>query len=139
MNSKLRPHGVKINFNNEERELLFTLNVVDELQNRSEKSLPEFLKDMLDRESESDISPIKTILSVLLQDEAERKEFLTGEKIKTYTEKEVGWILNLENYAGYMEKILEAYGISMPSADDLEDIEDEVDDDDPNSTRATDS
>ena len=139
MNSKLRPHGVKINFNNEERELLFTLNVVDELQNRSEKSLPEFLKDMLDRESESDISPIKTILSVLLQDEAERKEFLTGEKIKTYTEKEVGWILNLENYAEYMERILEAYGISMPSADDLEDIEDEVDDDDPNSTRATDS
>ena len=135
--SKLKPHGVKIQFNGEERELLFTLNVVDELQSRTDKSLPELLREMLDNEQAGNISTIKTVLSVLIQDETERAEFLTGDKKKSYTEKQVGWVLTLENHVYYMEKILEAYGISMPKDEDLEEIEDEIEDEDPNVKRAT--
>ena len=136
--SKLRPHGVKVDFNGEEREFLFTLNVIDELQSTTEKSLADLLREMLDSENGGNIAPVKKIVSVLLQDETERAEFLTGDKKKSYTEKQVGWIITLENYSYYMEKILEAYGISMPSGDEVDEIEDEIEeDDDPNATRAT--
>ncbi len=117
--SDLRPKGQVITLGGEERHLLFTLNAIDELQEKFNLSLEETIDLLTDKKKAN--TTLKTILFVLLEDEADREEFEKKESnLKRYTEKEVGWLISMENIGDVMFSVLKAYGLSLPEPDEFE-------------------
>lgn len=119
--SDLNPHGVKIEIGGRERSLLFTLNVVDDIQDRCNmplfdavKGVAEFISHNAgDRESNNTFRNVLTAL-------------INGEPgAEPVSEKEVGDMVYLGNHTQIASAILEAYGISVPDPDEDEDEEDE--------------
>lgn len=123
--SDLKPEGVKIELGGQERTLLFTINVVDDIQERCNMPLIDAIGGVArfidgnagDHES---IDTFRKVLTALLNGEpgAVRIE-----------EKEVGDMVHIGNSTRIAFAILRAYGVSVP-----EPVEDESDDedDDPN-------
>lgn len=116
--SDLRPLGVPIEIDGVERHLLFTLNAIDDIQEHFDKELGQIINDLTSKEEST--KTLRYVSMALLNDEAERKD------LKKYTDKEIGWIITLDNQIEITIKILEAYGISLPKGDE--------DDEDPNQT-----
>jgi hypothetical protein len=112
--SDLNPIGEVIVLDGVERHLLFTLNVIDELQDKQNATLDEVVSKLTDKKESN--KALKCILSTLLNDEAER----TGGKLKTYTEKEVGWLVTIQNVMEVTVAVLRAYGYSLPEADEFD-------------------
>lgn len=118
--SDLRPQGVKVNFDGVEREFLFTLNAIDAVQEKYGKTVIEVLQDISDQEKLSEI--IKTMTSILLTDEAERKKWKDpGSTLPAISEKEAGWLVTVENIDEVTSAILSAYRISIPEPNEDED------------------
>ena len=125
--SDLNPRGVEVVIGGEERKLLFTINDIDEIQDKL--NMPfldtiEHIAHVADRSTEKeDLHALKTIVSVLISTpEAPVTDLQAGDMIEFRELTKIAW------------KILEAYGISMPEPS--EDEEDE-DDDDPKKTAGT--
>ncbi len=108
--SDLRPLGVPVEIDGVERHLLFTLNVIDDIQEHFDKELGQIINDLMSKEISTKV--LRYVLMALLNDEAERKD------LKPYTDREIGWIITLENQLEFTIKILEAYGISLPKGDE---------------------
>jgi hypothetical protein len=117
MMSDLRPRGIEVELSGQKRELLFTINKIDEIQ--SEMSLPIFdAMEAVVGAADGDLSKetldgFKKILSILLTNEEE-----------TITEDEVGEMVEIRNIRTVAWLVLNAFGISNPEQD-----EDEEDDD----------
>ena len=126
--SDLNPRGVEVVIGGEERKLLFTINAIDEIQDRL--NMP-FL-DTIGRIAavadgslkKEDLQAYKVILSILV-----------STKDKTITDREIGDLIEYSKIRFIAWKVLEAYGISMPEPD--EDEEDEDDEGDPKMTAGT--
>jgi hypothetical protein len=114
--SDLRPVGVPVVIDGVERHLLFTLNVIDDIQEHFDLELHQIIDNLTDKNEAS--KTIRYMLCSMLNDEAEKEEFKGNGELKRYTEKEIGWIVSLENQAEILMKIFEAYGISLPAAED---------------------
>ena len=114
--SDLRPRGVPIVLDGEERHLLFTLNVICELQDRRDKALNEIMEELADEKK----SPyaMREIVTLLLNDEAERTEKKSGVQHEKVTEREVGTMVAMDNYSEVMRAIFRAYGQSFPEPED---------------------
>jgi hypothetical protein len=119
--SDLRPVGVPIEIDGVERHFLFTLNVIDGLQEDYDADLSQIIKDLVE-DGKTD-KMLRHIVTALLEDEAERAKALRGEELERYTEQGVGWLITLENKEAFLLAVLKAYGVSIPEADE---------DDDPN-------
>lgn len=113
--SDLRPKGVPLMLDGEERHLLFTLNVVDGIQDHYDCALEEVI-DRLTNKKES-AKTLRYLTMALLNDEAERSG---KEEKKTYTEKEAGWLITQENVLEVTVAVLKAYGLSLPEPDEYE-------------------
>lgn len=125
--SDLNPRGVKIELGGQERKLLFTLNAVDEIQTKCNMALfdaVKFTADAADGKMDHDtLVNFRTITTILLNCNNEEE----------LTEKEVGDLLDLENYKRTAWAVLNAYGISLPDPDEDDAFEDEEDEEkDPN-------
>ena len=126
--SDLNPRGVEVVIGGEERKLLFTINAIDEIQDRL--NMP-FL-DTIGRIAavadgslkKEDLQAYKVILSILV-----------STKDKAITDREIGDLIEYSEIRFIAWKVLEAYGISMPEPN--EDEEDEDDEDDPKITAGT--
>lgn len=120
--SDLRPQGIKVSFDGVEREFLFTLNAIDALQAKYGKTVIEVLKDISDQKKLPKV--IKTVTSILLTDEAERKKWKDPDStLPAISEREAGWLVTEKNINEVTSAILNAYSISVPEPNE---------DDDPN-------
>lgn len=116
--SDLRPKGTPVMINGEERNLLFTLNVIDEIQDHYDAPMTE-VWDRLTDKRKSD-KTIRYLVCTLLNDEAAREK-RNGKDLKSYTEEEVGWAITVENVNEIMMALLSAYGMSLPEPDEDDD------------------
>lgn len=126
--SDLNPKGISAMIDGGERKLLFSINAIDEIQDRL--NMPfldaiEHIAHVADRSTEKeDLQALKTIISVLISTEENQ-----------ITDKQVGDMIEFRELSTISWKILEAYGLSMPEP--AEDEEDEDDDDDPKRAAGT--
>lgn len=117
--SDLRPRGVPLELGGEKRELLFTLNVMDDIQSRTGEPVFSTLQKLFEKEEMN--GAVKLLLSSLLTDEAERKKWMDPKStLKPVSEKEVGWLVDIGNIGEAVNAILTAYRISMPEAEEDE-------------------
>lgn len=119
--SDLRPRGVEIEIGGQKRTFLFTINAIDQIQEKCNAPLFDAVKyaaQVVDGEMDHDtIQNFRTIVTILLNDEND------GE----LTEKEVGRMLDLGNYRKVAYAVLRAYGVSLPDPDEDDDFEDDED------------
>lgn len=108
--SDLRPKGIPVTIGGVERHFLFTLNAIDEIQDHYKMPLSEVIEKFADKEES--YKTMRYVITVLLNDEAEREN---GQS--TVTEKEVGWMITLENEAEIITAVFRAYGYSLPEGD----------------------
>lgn len=113
--SDLRPVGVTVEVEGVERHFLFTLNVIDEIQEHFKMELSQVIDNMTDKEKANDT--VRYLVSALLNDEAER-EASKGKELRKYTEREAGWLISLENISDIILAIFKAYGLSLPEPDE---------------------
>ena len=111
--SDLRPVGIPVEIEGVERHFLFTLNVIDEIQEHYGKDLAEVIDNLTDKETS--IATMRYLVTTLLNDEAERE---SSKNLKGYSEKEIGWMLSLDNISEFLTLILSAYGVSLPKPDE---------------------
>lgn len=117
--SDLKPIGEPITLDGVERHLLFTLNVVDTIQDHFECSLEEVINKLTDKKESS--KALKYVLMELLNDEADRQKHAGDDQgLKKYTEQEIGWLITQENILQVMVTVLRAYGLSIPEEDEFE-------------------
>ena len=126
--SDLRPQGVEIELGGQKRNLLFTLNVIDDIQERCNMPLIDTMKSVVDvidnnATNHEAITVFKGVVAALLN--RDKKE----EKLEA---EEVGELIHLENYKDVAWKVLEAYGVSIPDPDEDDEDEDEEENEDPN-------
>ncbi len=115
--SDLRPRGIPVMLNGEERHLLFTLNAIDAIQDEYEKTLSEVLDDIISGEITN--HTMRDVLLILLNDEVERENHKhKGKNLEEVTEREIGWLIGLDNQMELIEKILRAYSASLPEAEE---------------------
>ena len=135
--STLNPKGVALAFGMEERHLLFDYAVIAEIQEAYDSDVVSVIRQMfLDKASPGEYRAkiLVDLVHKLLVDEAERERYLNGIELKSYTKKQVGWMLNRGNADDAVKAIIDAWQVSIPAAED--DGEDDGDDD-PNSQRGT--
>lgn len=115
--SDMRPEGVELEFDGQERRVLFTLNAVDGIQDRLGVPIGDAI-DMLTDPREAKAA-YRVILTVLLNDEVERLDYKgVPHSLKPYTEKEVGWLVAETDKYRVLEAILKAYGVSLPEPEE---------------------
>lgn len=124
--SDLKPCGVKCMIGGQERNLLFTINAIDSIQEKCNMPLFDTIKYIAkaaDGNTEHDtLVQYRAVVTALLNDENDG----------SLTEKEVGKMITIENYRAIAENVLGAFGLSMPDPDEGDDMEDDEDEDHPN-------
>lgn len=113
--SDLRPKGVPIELEGVERHLLFTLNAINELQEYYKEDLGKIIDRLTDKEES--VRTLQQILVTLLNDEAEREAVINGKELKQYTDRQIGWLVTLDNQEQILLAVLSAYGVSLPEPD----------------------
>lgn len=112
----LRPQGIPIQLGGAERHFLFTLNVIDEVQSHYNTDMLNALSKLYDEEEGN--SALRYFVTVLLNDEAERENWMHPEYgLKKITENEAGWLINIYNISEVALAILRAYRLSVPESD----------------------
>lgn len=115
--SELRPRGEEVIIEGVKRYFLFTLNVVDEIQSRYDMALSDVLDKLTDKREA--VSVMRFIVYELLRDEVLRKRhFENDQSLKSYSEEEVGWLLDENNQETFLIAVLKAYGVSLPDLGD---------------------
>ena len=96
----------------EERRLLFSLNVICEAQEHYDCSLEEVVNRLIDERTSAET--LRFLVTEMLNDES----LDSHEKGKTYTEKEVGRLIRLENLLDVTRAVFKAYGLTLPKPDE---------------------
>lgn len=117
--SDLRPNGVKIAVAGQEYELLFTINVIDEIQASCNMALFDVIGMIAGAAAgETDHETLKVYRSVLTA-------LLNRNAREQLTEVQVGDAVEWKEYQMIATAMLRAYGISMPENEDDEQEDDE--------------
>lgn len=114
--SDLRPRGVPITVHGEDRSLLFTLNAIDKIQEKFDRTLSEVIDDIVKFDLSDHV--LRDVLLILLEDEEERESKNQQHLREKISEKELGWFLGLDNQAAVTALVLKAYGVSLPEPDE---------------------
>jgi len=125
----LRPKGEMINIDDKDRRLLFTINVIDELQETFNLPVSKIISKLFSDEEDDTLTSfalLRTILTVLINDDVELYNEENEEKRELVTEKYVGRKITYTNVAEVSLKVLNAYKRSLGI------LKDEEDDDSPN-------
>lgn len=115
--SELNPKGTPVRIGGEEHGLLFTLNAVDDIQDKMGMPIDDAIDCLSDYRKAW--KACKTILCSLLNDETERRKHYRQEYgAKSYTEEEVGWMVTEGDKYEILAAILKAYGAAVPEDED---------------------
>lgn len=114
--SDLNPKGIPITIDGVERRFLFTLNVIDDIQDHFETSLSEVVQQFTEKGQA--YKTLRYVVTALLNDEAERELTAGHEGYNLLTEQETGWLITLENEGEIALAVLKAYGYSLPEGDE---------------------
>lgn len=111
--SDLKPEGIDIELGGEKRNFLFTINVIDDLQDKFDEDLEKIMERL---KGERELTKaLKEIVAVLINDDYERKEDETR-----VTGRKVGGMISRENLLEAHMAVLMAYGCSLPEPDEDE-------------------
>lgn len=121
--STLNPKGVRIDACGREYELLFTLNAIDQIQDTTGQLLPEVMLEIANVKDPNNISTLKMVLAILMNDYVERMQdpFFSSvqhPELIPVTEKQVGYFVTEANWGAMIDAVLTAYGYSMPDPED---------------------
>lgn len=118
--STFRPRGTAVALNGEERHFLFTLNMIDQIEEKYDKPLKNVIEDVTNDVDSGHL--LRDLVVMLLNDEAGRNERMQeGVKYPIVSAEEVGDMIGLDNYYEVLTAILRAYGISLPEPDEDKD------------------
>lgn len=110
--SDLRPKGVEVNLGERKYRFVLTLNAIDQIQEKCNLPLFDamaYVAKAADGKMDHDtIQNFKSIVAILINEDSEEE----------VTDKDVGKILNLQNFRQIAWKVLETYGVHMPEADE---------------------
>lgn len=115
--SDLRPTGIPITLGGEQRNLLFTINAIDEVQSQTGKSMDDVIEELTDQKTS--LQTLKLLVTVLINDEIRKERYYGRSEAKEVTEEEVGWMLSQENIVEATAAVLRAYGYSLPEPDEF--------------------
>ncbi len=119
--SDLRPVGIPVNFDGEERHLLFSINAIEELETQFQKPIFEILTDITETNDTERVKKIRKVTTILLNAQIECYNLTHQDQKENVTEKYVGAFLT-GGFSGTAEtmllKILEAYAISIPEPEE---------------------
>lgn len=119
--SDMQPKGIPVTVDGVERHFLFTLAVVDEVQDHYNMPVNEVIQEMNDDMKVYGVTAYLTMS--LTNDDIIR----SGSKEDLYTLDRINRVLTVPMMDGLIAAILQAYGISVPEPDE---------DDDPNGQRS---
>lgn len=105
--SDLRPRGKRVEIGGEAHSLLFSLNVVDAVQDQYKETVSQTLLKLLDPMEAP--RRLRFILTELLNDEKRRNR-----QQGWYTEEEVGALVTREEIPGMTAAVIAAYGEAIP-------------------------
>lgn len=95
----MKPRGVPVNFDGQERMFLFTLNTIDEIQEETGKTMQEIMEELTEDRGKRET--LKYVVMTLLNEEAERAKRKGLEEIPTsVTLQDVGDMVGMDNQAG---------------------------------------
>ena len=118
--SDLRPVGIPIELGGVERHFLFTLNAIDTVQSHYNSTMFEALDKLFDANEQNEA--LKFFTMTLINDEVEREKWKNpSSDLKEVSEKEVGWMIHVENMGIVTTSILSAYRISVPESNENDD------------------
>ena len=118
--SDLRPVGIPIELGGVERHFLFTLNAIDTVQSHYNSTMFEALDKLFDANEQNEA--LKYFTMTLINDEVEREKWKNpSSDLKEVSEKEVGWMIHVENMGIVTTAILSAYRISVPESNENDD------------------
>ena len=127
--SDLRPRGVEIELGGKKRNLLLTVNVIDDIQESCNMPLIDAVMVVAGAaDGKTDRDTLVILRKVMAA-------FLNREDTEEITEEEIGDLIHIGNYRQAAAAVLQAYGISVPEPDEDEDEsenEDGENDVDPN-------
>lgn len=115
--SDLRPIGVPIVLGGEQRDLLFTVNAIDEIQSTTGRPVDEVVHDLQDKMQA--VKTLRFLMTVLINDDIRRKRRSGRTEEKPLLEEEVGWMLTQDNIVEATGAVLVAYGVSLPEPDEF--------------------
>lgn len=115
--SDLKPRGIPLMLDGVERRLLFTLNVIDDIQSETGRNMKEIMEDLADEKKMG--NTLKYLVTTLVNDETEREKRKNPEcTLEKITERDAGELIGMDNIVEITAKVMMAYGYSLPKPED---------------------
>lgn len=117
----LRPKGIEINIDGKQRHFLFTINVIDELQERYDLAIYEVIQKLFsedEQDKRNSFKVLKCITTVLLNEDVAIHNDENEEKWEEVTEKYIGRKLTIENMGFVAIAILKSYQSALVISED---------------------
>lgn len=117
----LKQMGEPLNIDDKERHLLFTLNVIDEIQEHYDKLISDVLSEMLGESEEQrrkSYSVLRYVVTALVNEDVEIHNEASEDKWQNVTEEYIGRRLNNRNYGEVALRVIRAFQRHLPESDD---------------------
>lgn len=110
--SDLRPEGIPVELGGEKHRLLFTINVIDEIQSRLNKGIFDAM-DHIAAAADGDLGheTIRAFCKMVAI-------LVNGGETGPLTERDVGRMVTKDNYRQIAWMVMVAFGMSVPEADE---------------------
>ena len=121
--STFQPEGAKLDFNGEERHLVWDYGVIEKVQEMYGEH-PILAIQSIFWENEDGLrhyqaKPVLDIAFILLNNEVKRQKYFDGKSsLKTYTREELGYLVTRENADSIVTAIVQSWTGSVPEADE---------------------
>jgi hypothetical protein len=123
----LKPIGCLIDFDGKERHFLFTINVIDQIQDHYDMHIDEVMNMLLGKEPEErrkSYSNLKYIVTTLVNEDVEIHNEESEEKWKPVTENYIGRHISMDNIGIVTLTVIQAYTASLPAKESEDEEED---------------
>ncbi len=117
--SVLRPKGIPCEVAGVERHLLFTLAVVDDLEDHYDLPVESVVEMLTDERKVYRV--LSYVLTALINDEIAARNYAEGKNEPAITEEEIKWSVDVRDTGRLARAVMQAYGYSFPEADEGQD------------------
>jgi hypothetical protein len=114
--SDLKPKGTKIKLGKNEYGMRFTINAIDDIQDKFDITIEDLTK--LFKDSKTRFKNLKYLLALLINEDIDCVKDETGEEMAHVDERYVGRHIDSNNMKDTMETILRAFTNGIPEGDD---------------------